>query len=68
MSSALDAMYSALLNNQVPMIWKAKAYASLKPLSSWFNDLELRVEFFRSWLHLSEGKPKAYWISAFFFP
>lgn len=68
MSNALDTMYQCLINNQVPENWKAKSYPSLKPLYSWFTDLDARVEFFRAWLNLTEGRPKAYWISAFFFP
>ncbi len=35
MSEDLEEMYSSLLNNQVPTIWKKVAYSSLKPLSSW---------------------------------
>lgn len=67
MSAELDKAYSSLINNQVPEMWKSKAYPSLKPLASWFDDLLARIEFFKSWL-LSEFKPKTYWISAFFFP
>jgi len=55
------------MNNMVPELWKARSYPSLKPLSSWFEDLVRRTEFFRSWL-ISDGKPRAFWISAFFFP
>lgn len=31
-SKELDDMYTALLNNQIPSNWQAKAYPSLKPL------------------------------------
>ena len=51
--------------NQVPKSWEKKAYPSLKPLSSWFNDFIERVTFFKNALL---DKPKVYWISAFFFP
>jgi dynein heavy chain len=67
MSAELDKMYSNLLNNQVPENWKSKSYPSLKPLSSWFEDFKVRVDFFRSWLN-SDTKFKSYWLSAFFFP
>jgi dynein heavy chain len=49
----------------VPKVWEKKAYPSLKPLSSWFEDLLQRVDFFR---HAVVEKPKVFWISAFFFP
>lgn len=39
MSSELDSMYIAMLNNQVPGNWEKVAYPSLKPLTSWFRDL-----------------------------
>ena len=66
MSSELDKMYQALLNNQVPHLWKKFSYPSLKNLASWYDDLIERVDFFNKWLN--KGKPKAFWISAFFFP
>lgn len=49
MSAELDQMYLSLINNQVPDMWKNKSYPSLKPLSSWYDDLIQRVEFFRGW-------------------
>lgn len=55
------------MNNIVPDLWKARSYPSLKPLSSWFEDLVKRTEFFRSWM-MMDGRPKAYWLPAFFFP
>lgn len=51
--------------NTVPKSWAKKAYPSMKPLSSWFDDLINRVEFFRNALI---ERPRIYWISAFFFP
>lgn len=66
MSKELDEMYGMLLKNKVPQNWAEVAYPSLKPLSSWFDDLVLRVEFMRNWLQ--QGHPKCYWLSGFFFP
>lgn len=68
MSAELDKMYSSLLNNQVPSIWANRAYPSLKPLASFYEDMIKRVNFFRDWFNLEFGYPKGYWISAFFFP
>lgn len=66
MSDELDAMYLSLQNGTVPNNWAKKAYPSLKPLASWFDDLKLRVQFINSWL--VNGQPMSYWISGFFFP
>lgn len=66
MSQELDDMYYSFLINEVPPNWKAVAYPSLKPLSSWIKDLYQRVEFMRNWL--VNGHPATYWLSGFFFP
>jgi dynein heavy chain len=55
MSETLDEMYLKFTNNQVPKSWTKVGYLSLKPLSSWFKDLLLRVEFMRNWLE--NGNP-----------
>ncbi|GIQ85318.1 dynein heavy chain 6, axonemal, partial [Kipferlia bialata] len=66
MSAQLESVFRACFIGQVPDMWTAAAYPSLKPLSSWFADLILRVEFMRSWLQ--KGRPESYWLSGFFFP
>jgi len=68
MTGELDGMFNALLNNQVPTIWTngGIGYPSLKPLTSWFEDMILRVDFFKDWIE--NGPPHAYWVSAFYFP
>ena len=66
MSAELDKMYTAMLNNQVPSLWAAVAYPSLKPLASWVKDLTSRVQFMRRWL--THGQPKAFPLPVFFFP
>ena len=54
-----------MLKNQVPTLWSKVAYPSLKPLSSWFKDLDVRVRFFTSWL--KDGQPACFHLPAFFF-
>jgi len=66
MSSELDAMYLSLTNGVVPGNWTKVAYPSLKPLTSWFEDLIARMVFMNNWLTC--GNPNAYWISGLFFP
>jgi dynein heavy chain len=38
----------------------------LKPLASWIDDCNLRIDFLNAWI--KNGTPKVYWISGFFFP
>lgn len=68
MSEALEKVYSALFNNQIPEMWndKGKAYPSLKPLAGWLVDLEKRLCFVNFWK--DSGIPNVFWVSGFFFP
>jgi dynein heavy chain len=66
MTADLDEMFTSMLNNALPGVWTGVNYPSLKPLSSWFEDMILRVEFMREWIE--NGTPNAYWISSFYFP
>eukprot|EP00796_Vickermania_ingenoplastis_P008354 gene8354-5852_t len=66
MSAELEAVGSSFFINEVPASWAGLAYPSLKPLSSWVEDLVLRVAFIQSWY--DSGAPKVYWMGGFFFP
>jgi len=68
MTAELDDMFNALLSNKRPGIWDKGGigYPSLKPLSSYYEDMILRVEFFHEWIE--HGVPDAYWLSCFYFP
>ena len=66
MSGDLEAMMNALYSNAVPANWTKKAFPSLKPLAAWVDDLELRINFIKTWQE--EGTPAAYWVPGFFFP
>jgi dynein heavy chain len=66
MSSELEAMAHALYSNQVPALWTAISYPSLKPLVAWVDDLVQRIAFVKSWV--DEGPPPLFWISGFYFP
>jgi dynein heavy chain, axonemal len=66
MSSDLDAMYTAFLNNRLPSIWEKVSFASLKTLGSWVKDLVYRVKFMDSWV--VNGQPAAFPLPVFFFP
>ncbi|KAJ1514588.1 Dynein heavy chain 1, axonemal [Coelomomyces lativittatus] len=66
MSEKLDTMANSMYLNQVPALWSARAYPSLKPLASWVNDLIARIEFLQGWI--DHGIPSVFWISGLFFP
>jgi hypothetical protein len=66
MSPELEAVMHALYDNQVPGMWAARAYPSLKPLSSWVQDLQERCHFIADWAE--HGTPTVFWIPGFFFP
>lgn len=67
MSEELDLMYNSFLLNKVPEKWEANAYPSLKPLSSWVQNLIERIQFFKHWLEHGV-KVQNFWMPAFFFP
>jgi dynein heavy chain len=66
MSLELEGMFDRLMTGKVPENWEKLSYLSLKPVASWFEDLLLRVDFFKAWM--AHGSMKSYWISSFFFP
>lgn len=66
MSEELEKMADAIYNNQVPGRWAAKGFLSLKPLGSWIEDCNYRIDFLNDWI--KNGTPKVFWISGFFFP
>ncbi|RNF11625.1 dynein, axonemal, heavy polypeptide 1 [Trypanosoma rangeli] len=66
MSAELEAVGSSFFINAVPASWVALAYPSMKPLSSWVDDLVQRVQFIQSWY--DNGVPKVLWMGGFFFP
>jgi len=66
MSEELEDMLESLSQNQVPEVWKAKSFLSLKFLTAWIDDLNQRVKFLNLWIQ--KGTPQAFWISGFFFP
>ena len=66
MDGTLEMMFSAIFDNRVPDNWQAKAYPSLKPLSSWVIDLLERIKFIQNWI--DNGVPDCIWMSGFFFP
>jgi len=63
----LEIVLAAVGDNKVPTAW-AFAYFSLKPLASWFGDLNDRYEFLRLWGQKGLGHMFTFWIGAFTYP
>ena len=66
MSEELELIANSLFDNQVPKLWDEKGFLSMKPLASWTEDLNARIEFLQKWI--DNGTPQCFWISGFFFP
>jgi len=69
MNADLEALGTKMMANEVPPTWTEEAgcgFLSIKPLSNWLNDLNSRIQFFKTWEQ--EGTPKCFWVSGFFFP
>lgn len=62
-----DALLASILRNAVPTSWKQRAFPSLKPLSSWIEDLKQRTGVLQSWL-TAGTRPSPLWLSGLFFP
>lgn len=65
MSDELDKVLNEVKQNKIPESFAKMSYPSLKPLSSYMEDLRERCQFFRNWV--DAGKPRVYPINLFFF-
>jgi dynein heavy chain len=66
MTDDLEAVGKGLFLNQVPEGWGGVGFLSMKPLTSWYKDLNDRIDFFKKWYDL--GHPISFWVSGLFFP
>ena len=67
MSDDLEKMLDSMMRGEVPAAWAKAAYPSLKPLASWFTDLQYRVDFVRRWL-VGYRPPERFMLPYFFLP
>lgn len=67
MSEKLGLLADSIYNQKVPTEWEYPiGFLSLKPINSWIEELNQRVNFLTKWIN--EGQPNAFWFSGFFFP
>lgn len=55
-----------MFNNVVPPTWAGVGFLSMKPLASWINDCNDRIDFLDNWI--ANGTPYKFWLSGIFFP
>eukprot|EP01062_Namystynia_karyoxenos_P078372 TRINITY_DN805_c2_g1_i1.p1 TRINITY_DN805_c2_g1~~TRINITY_DN805_c2_g1_i1.p1 ORF type:complete len:1720 (+),score=831.64 TRINITY_DN805_c2_g1_i1:2-5161(+) len=65
MNDVLDGINNALLFARVPDKWE-KHYPTMKPLSSWVEELRLRIDQMNTWGRGST--PKLFWMGGFTYP
>eukprot|EP00756_Hemistasia_phaeocysticola_P025139 Hpha_TRINITY_DN15989_c0_g2::TRINITY_DN15989_c0_g2_i1::g.72379::m.72379/K10408/DNAH; dynein heavy chain, axonemal len=65
MNDILDGINTALLFNKVPDKWE-KHFPTMKPLSSWVEELRMRIDQMNSWGRGST--PKLFWMGGFTYP
>jgi len=66
MTDELEQLASCMFNNTVPPSWASVGFLSMKPLASWINDCNDRIDFLEGWI--ATGTPIKFWFSGFFFP
>merc|ERR1712166_541722 len=67
MSESMEALSDALFAGKVPDSWAGLAFASMKPLAGWMDNLMMRLKQIQDWA-ADLGMPKVAWISGFFNP
>jgi len=66
MTDELEQIANCMFNNVVPPVWSGCGFLSMKPLASWINDCNDRIDFLDGWI--TTGTPIKFWFSGFFFP
>ena len=64
-TTEMELLKASILSNSIPALWAKNSYSSRKPLLSYVQDLQERLNMLDEWI--KKGKPKVFWISGFFF-
>ena len=65
LNTELELILDFIYKQKVPVVW-GDIFLSEKPLFSWIEDLNLRINFFRDWIN--NQKPNIFWFPGFSFP
>lgn len=65
MSSDIETLAKNMFTSKMPVLWAPVSYPTMKPLSSYFNDLIDRLNMLQSWM--DNGPSVKFWLSGFFF-
>ena len=68
MSDAMDNLKSSLYLDRVPPAWSKLSWPSLRPLSSWLTDFNLRLTQLEEWQNNPSEIPKVTWLSGLYNP
>ncbi len=65
MSSNFETIAKNMFASNMPILWAPVSYPTMKPLSSYVNDLMDRLNMLQSWI--DNGPSIKLWLSGFFF-
>jgi len=66
-TQSTEAALQSILGNRVPAAWSKISFPSMKPLSSWLEDLSRRTALLDEWI--ARGRlPDLFWLSGLYFP
>ena len=68
MSDAMDTVKTCLYLDRIPPSWQKRAWPSLRPLSSWLTDFNLRLTQLEEWQNNPADIPKVTWLSGLYNP
>jgi len=68
MSDAMDGLKTSLYLDRIPTAWQKRAWPSLRPLSSWLTDFNLRLLQLEEWQNNPADIPKVTWLSGLYNP
>ncbi|KAH8945969.1 hypothetical protein BDL97_12G068400 [Sphagnum fallax] len=65
MSADIDKLITNIFQSKMPVMWAPYSYPTMKPVSSYFQDLLDRLKMLQNWFDV--GPPPRFWISGFYF-